>query len=219
MLAAVTAGVLGACASGDTWRPGVSDRPPVVADRPRTPALSSAEPWAPQAQLSSFVPIDDRQLPSAGHNPPYWSGVVRVNPTLRDAYQRLAADTVIPQGSIAIEAHHDSAATQSLYAMEKRAPGFDPGGGDWDYIVLSPTGQVESRGPLPFCSRCHAEAPHDHLFGPRLSARRHVLTGPDSPAESAQDVEDDGATAPDENVSPGTAKPTSPPRKPPRKRR
>ena len=220
-LAAVTGLGLGACATADTWQPGRSDRPPVVAERPRTPAVSSAEPWAPLASASSFVAVDDRQMPSSGHNPPYWSGMVRVNATLREPYQRLAPGQTVPEGSIALESHLDlNGATQSLYAMEKRAPGFDPGGGDWDYVVLSPTGQVESRGALSFCSRCHAEAPHDHLFGPRLSARRHVLNAPGSPAEGTQDAEDDGATAPDENVAPGTPGSAPKPDRPrPKKRR
>jgi hypothetical protein len=51
------------------------------------------------------------------------------------------------------------------FVMIKRAPGYDPPGGDWEFIVVSPDGHVEDRGPLPLCARCHAEAPRDHLFG------------------------------------------------------
>jgi hypothetical protein len=53
----------------------------------------------------------------------------------------------------------------TYFAMIKRPPGYDPGGGDWEYLVVTPAGRVEQRGILPLCARCHADAPHDHLFG------------------------------------------------------
>jgi len=51
------------------------------------------------------------------------------------------------------------------FVMIKRAPGYDPPGGDWEYLVVAPGGRVEERGRLGLCARCHAEAPHDRLFG------------------------------------------------------
>jgi hypothetical protein len=167
------------------------------------------------ASVSSFPAVDDRKLPSSGHNPPYWSGFVHVNSALWPVYPRLAPGVVVPEGSIAVEFHHDlNGDAQQIYAMEKRAPGFDPAGGDWEYLVLQPGGSVETRGPLAFCARCHAEAPHDHLFGPRLSARRHILQG--AGANSAEPpVEDDGdgAAAPDEDTAPGAPGRTDRPKK------
>ena len=47
----------------------------------------------------------------------------------------------------------------------KGEPGYDPPEGDWEFLVVSPDGLVEAPSPLPLCARCHAEAPHDHLFG------------------------------------------------------
>jgi hypothetical protein len=49
--------------------------------------------------------------------------------------------------------------------MVKRPAGYDPTGGDWEYLVLDATGRIEQRGRLALCARCHADAPHDHLFG------------------------------------------------------
>jgi hypothetical protein len=49
--------------------------------------------------------------------------------------------------------------------MVKHDPGFDPSGGDWEYLVIDPEGGIRDRGKLALCMRCHAEAPHDHLFG------------------------------------------------------
>ena len=50
--------------------------------------------------------------------------------------------------------------------MAKRPPGSDTAAGDWEYAVVTPTGDVETRGSLAPCVRCHAEAPSDRLFGP-----------------------------------------------------
>jgi hypothetical protein len=144
---------------------------------------------------------------------------VRVNGVLWPLYPKLSPDSVVPEGSIALEFHHDLAGNaQPIYAMEKRAAGFDPGGGDWEYLVINPEGVVETRGILPFCARCHAEAPHDHLFGPRLSARRHILQSGAS-EEPPIEVDEDGAVAPDEDTTPsgGGGKKQDRPRKKRRK--
>ena len=49
--------------------------------------------------------------------------------------------------------------------MVKRAPGFYPEGGDWEYLIVDPNGSIERRGKLPLCARCHAESPHNFIFG------------------------------------------------------
>jgi hypothetical protein len=160
-LAAAAGWLLAACGSGTAWRPGTSEQPHVLTERQRTPSQASADPWAPMASVSSFPTADDRRLPSSGHNPPYWSGEVRVNPALWATYPRLEPEKPAPEGAIALEFHHDLAGNaQQIYAMEKRAAGFDPGGGDWEYLVINPQGLVETRGILPFCARCHVAAPH-----------------------------------------------------------
>ena len=136
-----------------------------------------------------------------------------MNSALWAAYPRLTPESVAPEGAIAVEVHQDlSGNPQQLYAMEKRSPGFDPGGGDWEYLVLAPDGSVETRGILAFCARCHAEAPHDHLFGPRLSAKRHILQTAPS-AEPPSETDEDSATAPDEEAPPGAGGKTPPPKK------
>lgn len=167
--------------------------------------------------MSAFVAADDRRLPSSGHNPPYWSGVVRVNEALQKPYGQLNPGSVAPTGAIAVEAHYDlSGAPQNLYAMEKREPGFDPPGGDWEYVVMNASGDVESRGALSFCARCHAESPHDHLFGPRLSARRHIQSSAGE-GEGPTEADEDSGAAPDESALPAGSKPDKGDR--PRKKR
>lgn len=55
-----------------------------------------------------------------------------------------------------------------IFAMVRRADGGTPGAADgsgWEYLVLDPDGFVTERGALDACARCHAEAPHDGMFG------------------------------------------------------
>jgi hypothetical protein len=75
--------------------------------------------------------------------------------------------TAAPAGAVLLERLFAVGGAQPLtyFAMIKRAPGYDPAGGDWEYMVLTPDGEIDARGRLPLCARCHAEAPHDHLFG------------------------------------------------------
>jgi hypothetical protein len=197
------AALLGACASQLDWRPGVSDQSQVAPRAPQAAAASSSEPWPAAQTIDKMAVIDDRELPSSGHNPPYWSGKVRVNDTLAEAYRTLGPTSTIPEGSIALEQHHEAnGGNEAVYAMQKRAAGFDTQGGDWEYLVLDPGGQIRTRGALPFCSRCHSDAPSDHLFGPRVSARRHVAQALADGSETPGESEEDSAVAPSEDSGP-----------------
>jgi hypothetical protein len=75
--------------------------------------------------------------------------------------------SVAPAGATLVERLFPTGGTLPVkyFTMVKHAPGNDPAGGAWEYLVLTPDGGVDARGPLPLCVRCHAEAPHDHLFG------------------------------------------------------
>jgi hypothetical protein len=83
------------------------------------------------------------------------------------AYPRLGPGRQVGVGATLVEKHLlRGTETASIYfVMVKRSPGFDPARGDWEYLVVAPTGEVEQRGRLPLCARCHTDAPHDHLFG------------------------------------------------------
>jgi hypothetical protein len=42
--------------------------------------------------------------------------------------------------------------------MVKRGAGFNPAGGDWEYMALNGAGvSVRERGPLASCNSCHAK--------------------------------------------------------------
>ena len=93
-----------------------------------------------------------------------FEGEVLVNEAAR-AYPALGPQRGLPPGAMVLERHlaPGSEAPVVYFGMMKRAAGFDPAGGDWEYLVVSPEGQVAPQGVL--CGRCHADAPHDHLFG------------------------------------------------------
>ena len=82
-------------------------------------------------------------------------------------YPALGPRVTLAPGATLMERHlgRGSEKIAVYFAMVKRPSGYDPDGGDWEYLVVAADGQVEERGRLPLCARCHAEAPHDHLFG------------------------------------------------------
>ena len=73
-----------------------------------------------------------------------------------------------PVGSLVVKeklATHDSSEPELLTAMYKREAGYDPEGGDWEYLVLDGRGQeVRARGKLESCRACHqADADTDFV--------------------------------------------------------
>ncbi len=81
-------------------------------------------------------------------------------------YPLHAPTQVAPVGATLVERLFDAGGTEPVvsFVMTKRAPGYDPGHGDWEYVVVARDGTIEERGKIGLCERCHAEAPHDHLF-------------------------------------------------------
>jgi hypothetical protein len=85
------------------------------------------------------------------------------------AYPALGPRRELAPGATLVERHLERGSEKITvyFAMVKRPAGYDPDGGDWEYLVVAADGQVEERGRLALCARCHAEAPHDRLFGGR----------------------------------------------------
>jgi hypothetical protein len=161
-----TATALAACSpapppgalSDSGWVDATSPSPPGLRARAR-----STERWDLTAQLRALRPIAPRArsehlggdlegeiLAAPG------SGYPLRGPTSQAAVGTTLIERMFPAGGAHPLTH---------FVMTKRAPGYDPPGGDWEFLVVAPDGRVEERGPLALCARCHAEAPHDHLFG------------------------------------------------------
>jgi hypothetical protein len=121
-------------------------------------------PWDLAAQLRRVHPASPR-TPS-DHLTGQLDGEVLVDDAAT-AYPALGPLRPIAPGATLIERlyPHGVPDVAAYFAMAKRAPGYDPAGGDWEYLVLDAAGHIEQRGRLPLCGRCHADAPHDHLFG------------------------------------------------------
>ncbi len=127
------------------------------------PPTRPAERWDPDAQLRGLHPAAHRAR--SGH----LTGEIEADVLAGGAgvYPALGPGSKLPPGATLVERLFEpGAATPRVYfVMVKRAPGYDAPGGDWEYLVVDPGGAVEERGVLPLCARCHAEAPHDRLFG------------------------------------------------------
>jgi hypothetical protein len=159
---------LAACASTSPPRrtPGGGDEGWVDPSTPR-PAASSKptvlERWDLGAQLATLRPAAKRAR--SGH----LTGELEADVLAGSAgtYPKMGPDTRFAPGATLVERlFAPGAGTPSAYfVMVKRAPGFDAAGSDWEYLVVDPNGRIEQRGALPLCARCHAEAPHDRLFG------------------------------------------------------
>ncbi len=147
-----------------------ADHPPRALSAPPTrPAPSAQEPPPPPFQLPELLPrlrrAADRQ-PSE-HLDGTFDGEVLIDEAAAP-YPKLGPSRQVGVGATLVERHllRETDTASIYFAMVKRPPGYDPTGGDWEYLVLAPTGEIEQRGRLPLCARCHADAPHDHLFGP-----------------------------------------------------
>ena len=69
--------------------------------------------------------------------------------------------TRFPEGSVIVRekliSDLNSSTPELLAVMLKRSAGFDPAGGDWEYMVLNGAGTtIRERGQLASCQSCHA---------------------------------------------------------------
>jgi Cytochrome P460 len=139
-----------------TW-PRVSEAPERV-----SPELS---------MLCVALPAGDARVRRAGASAggPHadHSIVVRVSPNAIAAYRE---GRPLPAGAVVVkEKYDDASASGPLRAygmMIKRASGYDPSGGDWEYgFVTLASGATVTRGRLAGCAGCHASAREtDYLF-------------------------------------------------------
>jgi hypothetical protein len=134
---------------------------------PPRPAASSkpaaVERWDLDAQLERLHPAAKRAR--SGHLTGELEGDVLAGAA--GTYPKMGPDTRLAPGATLVERLFEPGAVTpaAYFVMVKRPPGFDAAGGDWEYLVVAPNGRIEQRGALPLCARCHAEAPHDRVFG------------------------------------------------------
>jgi hypothetical protein len=132
-----------------TW-PRVTERPVRVSAR--LAALCAALPAGAAVA---------RDTAARAHDPhAEYAIVVRVSPHAAAAYRE---GRPLPAGAVVVkEKYADAAALGPMQAyalMTRRAAGFDPRGGDWEYayVALGAEPRV-TRGRLAECAGCHASA-------------------------------------------------------------
>lgn len=91
------------------------------------------------------------------------------NPEAEAGIARRGAPPFDPGSVIVKEKYVASSTGRDLVAiamMIKRAPGFEPGQGDWDYAYYEPgLGVIQTSEQSAYCSGCHAAAaPTDFVF-------------------------------------------------------
>ena len=158
------------CGGGATnWTPGQSDGRGIdSASAPVTSASAAGRPsagvwehWKEVEKFRVMVPSG----PSRGHHVGGLTGEIRANE--QGASSMGDSRTVMGKGAVVVEVHRSraSGAAAGAFAMEKKEAGYNPEGGDWEYVVMDGEGRVQNRGKLGGCARCHAEAATDFVFG------------------------------------------------------
>lgn len=125
-----------------------------------TAAPSSTAPtrWARWPDLPSYrlaLPRSPSQHFAADHD-----AETLASPSA-SAYPDLGPASSLPEGAVLVQKLYPTGATtpEVLFVMEKGPAGA------WSFKVLDPAGIITDQGALDSCARCHAEAPHDSLFG------------------------------------------------------
>jgi hypothetical protein len=151
------------------------------AGRPRWERLAEARSW----------PLATPPFLASGHAGGEYTMEVRVSPSAVEDYRALTAGKQWVPGTslVAFHLRRQDGAAASIYAMTKLPDGR------WEYVVAAPDGTLEARGALPLCTRCHADAPADSLFGaprtatesstaiPRSLGNDHALSSARSSAD------------------------------------
>jgi hypothetical protein len=155
-----------ACASREPLPvdPGVS-KVPILVSAQRFAADAGSSRWERADEISGYRQVG-KAFVSRGHFAGRWRVQIAVNDIAAPTYGDLAPSSHFAAGSVLVKTHFDaeSGAAGPIFARIKREPGFFPGGDDWEYVALTASFQVEERGPLAFCARCHAEAVADGTF-------------------------------------------------------
>lgn len=137
------------------------DNPP-----PEPPTKKTYGRWDMAGRLDELSV--EREAAPTEHLGGGFSAEIRVDAKAR-GYAEPGRRGPLAEGALIVEVLRapGTDAVEALFVMHKQAAGYDPDGHDWEYLVVDHSGQIEDRGRIELCERCHAEAPAEHLFGPR----------------------------------------------------
>lgn len=154
-----------ACAAPEpALSPGISDGPLPV-DGPATSRTEERRVWEHHHRMKDFESLRPAFL-SRGHGVGDWQAVVQGSEGVSDGLKALVQPgDRMPVGTVLVQSHrHLEGAELGMFVMEKKARGYFPDGGDWQYTVVRSDGRIEMDGKLEACARCHAEAEVDFVF-------------------------------------------------------
>lgn len=185
ILAVFCCGAVG-CATFGLFRTNVMSPPPTEAAKqqpappPPTVEFLEYKRWTrvnkqPHRVLSRIITLcaspTDAQIAREKNNPHTDKFVVvYVNEIGRKAMLE-QPDPRFPVGTVIVKEKHateKSKTPELLTVMIKRDKGFNPEGGDWEYLVADGTAsEVSDRGKLSTCMACHEERKaKDYVFRP-----------------------------------------------------
>jgi Cytochrome P460 len=149
---------------------GMSARGGAGARREVPPKQVDAGPVVIPADFrTAMTRLNRQRFPSRGHLFERFLVDVYANAVAREALTG-SGSGAFPVGAVFVKEHFEGgqaggvAKAGAVMMMEKRAAGFDPERGDWRYVVVNATGEVEGDGALAGCAACHGEAGRDHVF-------------------------------------------------------
>jgi hypothetical protein len=98
-------------------------------------------------------------------------GFVYANALARGALAKDGLGTKFPAGSVIVReklSRETDVLPQLVAAMIKRAPGFNPKGGDWEFLIADgKLAKVRERQKTGSCLKCHSsQADRDFVFPP-----------------------------------------------------
>ena len=155
---------LGACSAapprtGRGRHPGGVSTPPGVASA----ATEPKQPFPELAEIASMQVVGELR---SSHPVGELEAVIHANDGAAGYGKRGRGP--MAEGALLVESlsTERGAVPHLHYVMRRRAPGYFPAGGDWEFAVVNADGRVEAEGRLRLCARCHAEAQRDFLFEP-----------------------------------------------------
>ncbi|HEX4475020.1 MAG TPA: hypothetical protein VH142_08090 [Polyangiaceae bacterium] len=142
-----------ACGAAPT--PAPSPPPSASASAPKTAVHAR---WERAGDVATWPEVRP-PFPSRGHGVGFVVDI-RVPSEELAEYRALVRGQSLRPGFVVAASHRDAGtgAPGPVYAMTKTASG------EWSFVVATADGRTITRGALPLCARCHAEAPTDAVF-------------------------------------------------------
>ena len=114
-----------------------------------------------------FARMGPESFVSWGHAAGRYTGTVYVTPEAKDSIARARDDLAAGTDLVMVSVDHTTHKPGPTFFMRKDArPGIDGGAGSgngtWRYGVVEITHAATE--DIALCARCHAEAPHDHVY-------------------------------------------------------